>query len=153
MDMSVRTVLQPPTGTCLEIIKVLESPASEQVMLYVLERSFDFSLRFGSSWQTGDGFALVMSNKCRKRRIIYRLSRFPAQYNGLFVIIQTLPGRAVEVKKAVLVASNQGKEMPAQGKIDILPPGKAQNIRKTIDHDLAAALEINGIWTPVHLSL
>ena len=153
MDMGVRTVLQPPTGRCLEIVKVLESPASEKIMLYVLERSFDFPFRLGPFWHTGDGFALVVGNKCSKRRIIYRLSRLPAQYNSFFVIIQALPGCAVEVRETVLMASNQGKEISALGKIDILPSGKAQNIRKTIDHDLAAALEINGIWTPVHLSL
>jgi len=90
MDVGVGTIVQPPTGTTLEIIKILKLTATKQVVLHILERSFDFSFGLRPSSHTSDGFALVMGNKGCERRIEYRAAGLPPQYYCLFVIIETL---------------------------------------------------------------
>ena len=130
MDMRVRPVLQPPAGTCFQIIEVLKLSATEEIVFYILEGPFYFALCLRSVGKAGDGLAPVMGDKRGKRGIEYRPAGLPAQNNGLFVVIQTLARRAVEVGKTIQVTADQGEEIPAWGEIDILSSGKSKDIRK-----------------------
>ena len=54
--------------------------------------------------------------------IVNRLSRFPPQYDRLFTVIETLQRHAAKVFECIAMATNQGKEIPRQGEIDIVTP-------------------------------
>ena len=51
------------------------------------------------------------------------------------------------------MAANQGKKIPTRAEIDELAPGKTQNVRETLDLDLAGTREEDCIRTPIHLPL
>ena len=100
-----------------------------------------------------DGPALIVGDEGNESGIEDRASRFPAQDDGLFIVIETLTGQAAKILEGIPVAADEGEEVSLQGKIDIVPPRKAQDIGETEDGCLPSLLEVDGIGAPVHLPL
>ena len=96
---------------------------------------------------------MIMRNKRCKGGIEDRPATFPSEHHRLFAIIETLPGYSSKVLEGILMSSNQAIEVMVGRKVDVLPPGEAQDIGEALHLALAAMGEGNRIGTPIHLAL
>ena len=69
-----------------------------------------------------------MGNEIDKGGVENRPARFPAQQDRLFSVIQALARAPAEIPKRVLMTPDQGEKITVPGEIDILPPGKSQDV-------------------------
>src|SRR4030067_2527691 len=90
------------------------------------------------------------SNKCR---VIDRAAGFPAQQHRLLPIVKTLLGHSLKMAEGVLMPPDQGEELAVGGKVNVLPPGKAQDIGEAENLGFAASGKSDRIGAPIHLSL
>ena len=100
-----------------------------------------------------DGPALIVGDKGDESGIEDGTSRLPPQDDGLFIVIETLTGQAAKILEGIPVAADEREEVSLQGKIDIVPSGKGQDVGKTQDGCFPPLLEVDGIGATVHLPL
>jgi hypothetical protein len=94
-----------------------------------------------------------MGDEGGKGRIEDRPAALPAEHHRLFAIIKTLPGHSPKVLEDILMSSDQGIEIPVGRKVDVLPSGKTQDVRKALHLALATMGKGDRIGTPIHLPL
>jgi hypothetical protein len=151
MDMFVGSVPEPPLSRGLQVIEILERACVEEVFLYILEGRLDFSLRLRPAHD--DGLAVVMGNEGDEGRVVDRAACFPSQKDCFLPVVQTVLRNPLKMVEGVLVPADQGEELAVGGKVDILLPGKAQDIGKTENLGLAGSGEGDGVGAPIHLTL
>ena len=94
-----------------------------------------------------------MGDEGGKSRIDHRPARFPAQDDRFLTVVETLGGRTGKMREGVLVAADQGEKIPPRSEVDKMPPGEAEDLGETRYGGLAGSNELDGVRTPVHLSL
>lgn len=153
MDMDIAFIFHPPPGTISDIVDILKFSGIQKIVFDILKRRLDLSFGLGACWFTGDRPALIMGDKGHKRRIVYGLAALPSQDDRFFIIIQAGLWQATKVCKGILMSSNQCMEFSVCCKIDVLPSGKAQNVREAKDCGFAGFNKRDRIGAPVHLAL
>jgi hypothetical protein len=151
MDMLIGSVPEPPLSRGLQVIEILERACVEEVFLYILEGRLYFSFRLRPAHD--DGLAVIMGNEGDEGRVVDRAAGFPAQQDGFLPVIQTLLRNSLKMVKGVLMPADQGEKLTVGGKVDILPPGKAQDIGETEHLGLADSGKRDGVGAPIHLTL
>ena len=152
MDMEIGLLFQPPPGSGPEVLEILEVSSIEPIAFHILERCLDFPLRFRPVPQR-DRLALIMRDKGRKGRIEDRPATLPSEHHRLFAIVKALFRHAAKVREGILMPADQAIEVPVGCKVDVLPSGEAQDIRKTFHLALAGPGERDRIRTLIHLPL
>ena len=94
-----------------------------------------------------------MGNEAGEGRIDHRPACLPAQDDRLLTVVETLGGRARKMREGILVAADQGEKIPPRGEVKEMPSGEAKDVGKTLHGGFACFEELDGIGTPVHLSL
>ena len=132
MDMQIGLLFEPPPGSGPEVFEILEVSSIEQIAFYVLKRRLDFPLRFRPALSARNGLAVIMGDKGRKRGIEDRPSAFPSEHHRLFVVVKAFPGHSPKVLEGILMSSDQAVEVTVDRKVDVLPPGEAQDIGEAL---------------------
>ena len=153
MNMEIGLLFEPPLGSAPEVLEVLKVSSIEQIPLYVLKRRLHLPLRFRPALSTRNGLAVIMGDEGRKRRIKDRPSALPSEHHRLFVVIKTLPGHSPKILEGILMSSNQAVEVTAGRKVEVLPSGESQDVRKALHLTLAGTDEGDCIRAPIHLPL
>ena len=94
-----------------------------------------------------------MGDEGGKGRMDHRTARLPAQNNRCLTVVETLDGRTRKMREGILVAANQGEKIPPRGEVNKMPPGEAENVGETLYGRLAGSKKLDGVRTPVHLTL
>ena len=153
MEMRVGPVGHPPPRHGPEIIQVLKLARVEEIALNELKRLLHFSLRFGPPRPTSHGLASVMGDEGDKRGIKDRTHRLPAEHHRLFSVVEAFIGRAAKVLEGIPVPPDERVEIPGRDEVDILSPGKPQDVGKAQHRGFSGTHERDGIRAPVHLPL
>jgi len=72
--------------------------------------------------------------------VIDRAAGFPAQKDRFLPIVKTLLWHSLKMAEGVLMPPDQGEELAVGGKVNVLPPGKAQDVGEAEDLGLAASV-------------
>jgi hypothetical protein len=153
VDMQIGLVFEPPPGSGPEIFEILKVSSIEQIAFHILERRLDFPLRFRPSLSARNGLALIMGDEGGKCGVEDRPAALPSEHHRLFVIVKTLSRHSPKVLEGILMSSDQAIEVTVDRKVDVLPSGEAQDVRKTLYLALAGTGEGDRIRTPIHLTL
>ena len=94
-----------------------------------------------------------MGDEGDKGWVVDRTARLPPKEDGLFPVVEAVPGNPSEMGKSILMPADQGEKFSIFREIDVLPPRKAKYIGKTKHVSLAALGEIDLVRAPVHLAL
>ena len=124
--MSVGFFGEPPAGLCSEICQVFKEPGVEQIVLYVLEGGFDFSL--GLSCAAHNRPTVIVGDESDEGGVVDGAGGFPAKKDCFFPVIEPLPGDSAEVFEGIQMAADQGEEIAMLSKIDVLSSGESQDV-------------------------
>jgi len=135
------------------VLQILKVSGIEEIFFHEQKWRLDLTLGFRAPWTTSDGPALIVRDEGDESGIEDRTLRLPAQDHRLFTIVEALAGQAAKILEGVPVTTDERVEIAMEGKIDIVPSRKGQDVRETEDGSLASLLEVDGIGAPVHLPL
>jgi hypothetical protein len=69
-----------------------------------------------------------MGDEGGKAGVEDRPSAFPSEHHRLFAIVQTLLGYFPKVLEGILMSEDQAIEITVGRKVEVLPPGEAQDV-------------------------
>src|SRR3989339_83040 len=153
MHVDIALLAKPPSGAGAKIVEILELAAAQEIPLPILKRALDLPLRFGPAPPADNRAAAIMGDEGGKGRVDHRPARLPAQDDRLLAVVETLGRGARKMREGVLMAANQGEKIPPRGKVDVMPAGEPEDVGKTLYGGFAGFKELDGVRTPVHLSL
>src|SRR6266568_478077 len=153
MQMEIVFLPHPPTGTGSQILEILKLAAAQQIPFHILKWAFDLPLCLSPTALTDYWPNQIMGDKGGVCGVQERPSRLPAQDDCFLAVIETLCGNSAKMEEGVLMAADQGVEVPAWGKVDEMASGEGQDVGEALYLGLAGFQEVDGVWAPVHLSL
>ncbi len=91
VNAPVVDLTQPPTSHFIEMFNVQKAASIEQIVFYVVQRSFDLTFRFGASSLAGPGLVTIVGGERCEARIVDRLTIFLASNHNFHIVVQTGP--------------------------------------------------------------